>query len=128
MKLKRGDIVLADLGQSMTRGHVQNGIRPGVIVSADEYNRKLKTLSICVMTTKRMEGDEYQNHIKITPSDVKGYLREPSMILMESPVLIDRHSILAKTGSILNNVELMERLDQELRRFYGLDDMEVSEA
>lgn len=28
MKLKRGDIVLADLGQSMTRGHVQNGIRP----------------------------------------------------------------------------------------------------
>lgn len=120
MRLGKGDIVLVDLGQRYKRSHIYNGIHPGVIISSEEYNRKLNAITICVMTSKGIDDNKYTNHIIIEPKDVKGHLQKKSMIIIESPAVIGRESILAKTGSLRGNEEIMDRINTELRNFLDL--------
>ncbi len=47
---ERGDIVWVDF--SPTRGREQSGLRPGVVLSASEYNSLTGLAVICPMTTK----------------------------------------------------------------------------
>ncbi len=61
------------------RGHEQGGVRPGLVLSNDRFNRTPHTLCILVPLTKTDRG--IPSHIPIHPSE--GGLRDISFALCE---------------------------------------------
>ncbi len=54
---KRGDIIVTDL--SPTSGREQNGLRPCVVLSHEEFNHALRMVFICPITT-RVRGSVFE--------------------------------------------------------------------
>ena len=118
MKIRRGDIVLVDLGQAHPKSHTYRGIHPCVVVSSDIYNSRIGLMSVCVLTTKRPDWDKFENHIPVTPKDVKGFLGRNSTIIIEAPADIDKGYIINKQGTLRHNDVIMKKIDSELYKYY----------
>lgn len=61
MNIKRGDIIIADLGQNETS--VQSGIRPCVVMSNDMANRHSPVITVVPLTSKIRKKQYLPTHV-----------------------------------------------------------------
>jgi mRNA-degrading endonuclease toxin of MazEF toxin-antitoxin module len=61
VKIKRGDIIIADLGQHETS--IQSGIRPCVVMSNDMANRHSPVITVVPLTSKIHKKEYLPTHV-----------------------------------------------------------------
>lgn len=119
--IKRGDIILCDLGAG--KGSEQYGIRPCVVVQNDLGNRFSPTL-IVAPTTSKLEKIKLPTHVKIEQCDS---LDKNSVVLCEQLRTVDKvriSGICGKvssedlkriTAALITSVEIFKRGEQQAR-------------
>ena len=61
MKIKRGDIIIADLGQHETS--VQSGIRPCIVISNNMANQHSTVITVVPLTSKTRKKQYLPTHV-----------------------------------------------------------------
>ena len=92
--IRRGDIFLADFGQTV--GSEQNGVRPVLTVQNNVGNRHSPTIIVAPMTSKAKKMEQ-PTHVEI--GEQFG-LNESSVILLEQIRTIDRGRIISYVGHV----------------------------
>ena len=105
MKIKRGDIFMADLGSAV--GSEQKGIRPVIVIQNDIGNEKCTTVIVAAITSRNKKT--LPTHI-VLESKV---LSKRSTVLLEQIRTIDKQRLDAKLGQA--SKQDMLRLDDALR-------------
>jgi mRNA interferase MazF len=95
-------------------GHEQGGIRPVIIVSADEFNRNTSRLVFIVPVTRRERTNPF--HVAISPT--RGGLRHRSFALCEMIRSISTQRLLYRIGTI--DDAAMAEIGDRLRVLLGL--------
>ena len=108
--IKRGDILYIDLGQH-ANSSVQSGLRPCIVMSNNVNNKYSTTLCVCPFSGKIKENPV---HVKVKPSDVKGYFLKDSDCLAEQITTVDKRQIASKVGHIPENSEVMRAINKAL--------------
>ncbi len=114
-KVKRGDIFYADLGERI--GSEQNGTRPVLIIQNDVGNIHSPTVIVAVLTSK-INKNQLPTHVML---DAQFGLTEPSLILFEQLITIDRRRLRGYVGSVDDYV--MEHSEKALRISLGLEEV-----
>lgn len=114
-RIKRGDIYYADLG--MRIGSEQNGTRPVLIIQNDTGNFHSPTVIVAVLTSK-INKNQLPTHVLI---DAKFGLTEPSLILFEQLLTIDRRRLRGYVGTVDDYV--MAQSEKALRISLGLEEV-----
>ena len=113
MKIKRGDIYLADLGKGY--GSEQGGIRPVLVVQNNKGNKYSTTLLVACITSKAHSKHHLPTHY-IIPKDVG--LKYDSMVMMEQIIVIDESRIIKFIGKL--TPKFMKLIDKRLMISFGL--------
>lgn len=113
MKIKRGDIYLADLGKGY--GSEQGGIRPVLVVQNNKGNKYSTTLLVACITSKAHSKHYLPTHY-IIPKDVG--LKYDSMVMMEQIKVIDESRIIKFIGKL--TPRFMKLIDKRLMISFGL--------
>ena len=95
MEIKRGDIFLADLGESI--GSVQRGERPVLVVQNNKGNKYSPTVTVIPITTKIYKSKEFPTH---TILENIGGLDEKSASMAEQITTISREKLMRYIGSL----------------------------
>lgn len=90
----RGEIWLVDLNP--TRGHEQAGMRPGLVVSVDEFNHGPAGLVLIVPLTTRARGIPL--HVPVRPPE--GGVREPSFAKCEDIRSVSTERLAEQWGAV----------------------------
>jgi mRNA interferase MazF len=99
---ERGDIILTNL--SPTSGREQSGFRPCVVLSHFEFNRSLKMVYICAITSK-IKGNNFEVHINTDKTKGVAMAHQVKVIDLSSR----KYSIVDKvTENIL--VEILKKI------------------
>jgi mRNA interferase MazF len=114
MKIKRGDIILANLEPVV--GSEQGRIRPVLIIQNDLSNENSPTTIIAPITS-RIYSKEYPTNVFILKQDSK--LDKDSTILLNQIRTIDKARIIKKI-SVLNNF-IMNKVDMAIKISLGLE-------
>ena len=93
MKIKRGHIYLADLGEGY--GSEQGGIRPVLVVQNNKGNKHSPTILVACITSKAHSKHYLPTHY-IIPKEVG--LKYDSMVMMEQIKVIDESRIIKYIG------------------------------
>lgn len=104
MKIERGDIVVADLGQHQTS--IQSGIRPCVVVSNDMANRHSSIITVVPLTSKVRKKLYLPTHVFLNGYENDG-LSCHSLALCEQITSLAFADILEVTGRV-NKRKLQE--------------------
>jgi len=113
IKIKRGDIVLANLEPVI--GSEQGSVRPVLIIQNDVSNQYSPTTIIAPITSKIYEK-EYPTNVKITKQD--SGLDKDSTILLNQIRTIDKSRIKKVIGN-LDNL-FMNQVDLAIKISLGL--------
>lgn len=98
-----GDIFFCDLGE--TKGSVQSGIRPVIVVQTDRLSQKSPTAVVAVLTTV-IKKSEMNTHILL---GTEYGLPEPSMIMLEQMRTVDvDNELIEYVGTVTNNNKINE--------------------
>ena len=95
MEIKRGDIFLADLGESI--GSVQRGERPVLVVQNNKGNKYSPTVTVIPITTKIHKSKEFPTH---TILENIGGLDEKSASMAEQITTIGHEKLMRYIGSL----------------------------
>lgn len=96
MEIKRGDIVIADLGGAT--GSEQGKMRPVIVIQNDIGNKHSPTTIIVPLTSKKKKKG-LKTHVLIEKTEENG-LTEDSIALCEQVRTIDKKRIKAELGYI----------------------------
>ena len=113
MKIKRGDIFLADLGEGY--GSEQGGIRPVLVVQNNKGNNHSHTLLVACITSKAHSKHYLPTHYIIPKSFGLNY---DSMVMMEQIKVIDETRIIKYIDKL--TPRFMKILDKKLMISFGL--------
>ncbi|HHV98179.1 MAG TPA: type II toxin-antitoxin system PemK/MazF family toxin [Clostridiaceae bacterium] len=102
LKIKRGDIWIADLGTN-TIGSEQGKIRPVLVVQNNAGNNYSPTVTIVPLTSRKKK--KLPTHVEI--DDL--YLPKPSIALAEQITTIDKSKLRKYIGEI--NSDIMNKID-----------------
>ncbi len=97
MKIKRGDIIIADLGQHETS--IQSGIRPCVVMSNDMANRHSPVLTVVPLTSKIHKKEYLPTHVFLNGYRNTGLDRH-SLALCEQITSVAYSDILEVAGRV----------------------------
>lgn len=122
--IKRGDILYIDLGQHVNSS-VQSGMRPCIVMSNNVNNRYSTTLCVCPFSGKIKENPV---HVKVKPSDVKGYFLKDSDCLAEQITTVDKRQIVSKVGHIPEDSEVMIAINKAVCIQLEIGNIERREA
>lgn len=122
--IKRGDILYIDLGQHVNSS-VQSGMRPCIVMSNNVNNRYSTTLCVCPFSGKIKENPV---HVKVKPSDVKGYFLKDSDCLAEQITTVDKRQIVSKVGHIPEDSEVMRAINKAVCIQLEIGNIERREA
>lgn len=112
-KVKRGEIFFFDFGE--TRGSVQNGFRPVIVLQADEINDR-STTTIVASLTGIIKKPYFFSHVYIG----KRYRLEiPSMILMEQITTVNQSDLKDCLGKVTEKA-LIRNINAALMRTFGI--------
>ena len=114
-RIKRGEIYYADLGVRI--GSEQNGTRPVLIIQNDTGNFHSPTVIVAVLTSK-INKNQLPTHVLI---DARFGLTEPSLILFEQLLTIDRRRLRGYVGTVDDYV--MAQSEKALRISLGLEEV-----
>ena len=111
-QLQRGDLYYYDFGKR--EGSIQSGVRPVLIVQADEFNTNAPTIIVASITTVLKK--------KYLPSHIilgKEFgLKKPSMVLLEQIQTVNKDDLIEYIGTI-DDKELMKRINNSLKKTFG---------
>ena len=96
-ELDRGVIAMVDLGDS--KGSVQGGLRPCVIVS-NSASCKYSPVVICVPLSSNINKKKLPTHAIIKPNPSDNKLKRASIVLCEQIMTITKDSIRFVTGKM----------------------------
>lgn len=113
MRVKRGDIVLANLNP--VTGSEQGSTRPVLIIQNDISNEFSPTTIIAPVTSARYDK-EYPTDVFISKQDSK--LNKDSRVLLNQIRTIDKSRILNKISSVDNFI--MRKVDLAIRISLGI--------
>lgn len=113
MKIKRGQIYLADLGEGY--GSEQGGIRPVLVVQNNKGNKHSPTILVACITSKAHSKHYLPTHYVI-PKHVG--LKYDSLVMMEQIKVIDEKRIIKYIGKLSPN--FMKILDKKIKISFGL--------
>lgn len=114
--MKHGELVYVDLGQHQGKC-VQSGIRPCLVVGSYYASDALNVLPLTKQITKKFNP----MHIRINRDDVKGYLANDSLILVEQITTVDRRTVMGKLGRVSGQSEVMQFVKKALLNRLYLD-------
>ena len=89
MKIRRGDILYAELGTSR-RGSIQTGIRPVVVVSNNKANQFSTVFTIVPLTTKIFKKRDLPTHVFVSANTCIG-LEQNSVASLIDEEIIEIH-------------------------------------
>lgn len=115
-KVENGELVYVDLGQHQGKC-VQSGIRPCLVVGSYYESDALNVLPLTKHITKKFNP----MHIRINRDDVKGYLANDSLILVEQITTVDRRTVMGKLGRVSGQSEVMQFVKEALQNRLYLD-------
>ena len=116
MKIKRGDILICDLG-CFTDSSVQEGVRPVVVVSNNKANLYSPVITVVPLTCQIYKKRYLPTHVFIHQAKQKG-LNRHSMALAEQVTSIDHHSIVSEVGYV--DESIMEEISKAVGVQMGL--------
>ena len=96
-ELDRGVIAMVDLGES--KGSIQGGLRPCVIVS-NSASCKYSPVVICVPLSSNINKKKLPTHAIIKPNPSDNRLKRASVALCEQIITITKDSIRFVTGKM----------------------------
>lgn len=105
MKIKRGDIFMADLGSVI--GSEQRGIRPVIVIQNDVGNERSSTVIVAAITSRNKKA--LPTHITMKAK----CLRKPSTVLLEQIRTIDKQRLRSRLGHAAERD--MIKIDDALR-------------
>lgn len=94
IKIRRGDIWLADLSPTIGREQARKG--PVLIISGDLFNNSHANLVFAVPVTSKYKN--IRSHISVSPPD--GGLTSESFIMCEAARSISKERLIKFTGSV----------------------------
>ena len=113
----RGDIILVHLPQpDAGQGHEQSGMRPALLVHADDTSETLSVIMIAPLTSN-LKAQRFPHTILVQPSSENG-LAVPSLILVFQLRAIDKLRVTKKMGHL--EASLMVQVDTEMKKLLGL--------
>ena len=108
----RGEVWWVDLDP--TRGHEQAGRRPGLIVSADEFNTGPAGLLVVLPITSKEK--KIALHVEIAPPE--GGLRSRSWVKCEDVRSVAKERLSRKLGTV--NPQTLAQVEHRLRMLFLL--------
>ena len=111
-KISRGDLFYYDFGER--EGSIQSGVRPVLVVQANEFNTNAPTIIVASLTTV-LKKRYLPSHIILGK---EFGLKKPSMVLLEQIQTINKNDLLDYIGSV-NDERLMKRIDNSLKKTFG---------
>lgn len=111
-KISRGDLFYYDFGER--EGSIQSGVRPVLVVQANEFNTNAPTIIVASITTV-LKKRYLPSHIILGK---EFGLKKPSMVLLEQIQTINKNDLLDYIGSV-NDERLMRRIDNSLTKTFG---------
>ena len=108
----RGEVWLVDLDPA--RGHEQAGMRPGLVVSVDLFNRGPAELVVVVPLTTRAKGIPW--HVPVEPPE--GGLEQKSFIKCEDVRSVAKERLTRRLGMV--SAETLVAVEDRLRILLGL--------
>lgn len=97
MKIKRGDIIIVDLGQHETS--VQSGIRPCVVISNNMANRYSPVITVVPLTSKIHKKEYLPTHVFLNGYRNTG-LNRHSLALCEQITSVAFSDVLEVAGRV----------------------------
>lgn len=112
-KIVRGDLFYYDFGSR--EGSIQSGIRPVLVVQADEFNTNAPTIIVASVTTV-LKKRYLPSHIILGQ---EFGLKKPSMVLLEQIQTVNKSDLLDYIGTV-DDERLMRRIDNTLKKTFGV--------
>ena len=110
-KLENGDLIYVDLGQH-SRSCVQSGVRPCLVIGGYYASDALNVLPLTKHITKKYNP----MHIRLNRDDVKGYLANDSLILVEQITTVDRRMVMGKLGKIKVECQVLRKVQSAMEK------------
>ena len=112
-RIRRGDIYYYDFGENA--GSIQCGMRPVLILQADNFNRNSPTVIVAAITSVNKKR-YLPSHIDL--GDNFG-LAKPSMVLLEQIRTVNQSELLDYVGSI-DDEQIWKQINNGLKKTIGL--------
>lgn len=109
---RRGDIWLVDLNP--TRGHEQTGVRPGLVVSVDQFNEGASGMVVMLPITSKRKGIPF--HVEVKPPE--GGLAKTSFVKCEDIRSVARELLGQRLGTVSDHT--MHQVEDRLRILLNL--------
>lgn len=111
-KILRGDLFYYDFGEK--EGSIQSGIRPVLVVQADEFNANAPTIIVASITTV-LKKRYLPSHVILGQ---EFGLKKHSMVLLEQIQTINKKDLVEYIGTI-DDDRLMKRINTTLKKTFG---------
>jgi len=111
-KVQRGEIWLVDLNP--TKGHEQSGIRPGLVISVDQFNDCPAELVVLLPITTKEKRIPF--HVRVAPAE--SGLREISYIKCEDIRSVAKERLTKRLGCISRDT--FDAVEDRLKILLGL--------
>ena len=113
LNIKRGDIFFYDFGDS--KGSIQSGKRPVLVVQADNFNQNAPTIIVAAITTV-IKKQYMPSHI-ILPDDTG--LKQASMVMLEQIRAVNKDDLTQYVGA-LHDEQTWKYINNGLKKEFGL--------
>lgn len=112
-KVKHGNIFCYDFGGNA--GSIQNGIRPALVIQADNFNANSPTTVIAAITTAQ-KGMYLPSHIFLGE---RYGLDRPSIVMLEQLRTVNQDDLGSYIGTVEDHTTL-NAISKALKKTYGL--------
>ena len=118
MKIRRGDILYADLG-GQYQGSMQRGMRPVVVVSNNMANKHSTVITVVPLSTKIFKKKNLPTHVFVSAYRAEG-LEQHSIALCEQVTALDYGRIIENMGKV--DEETLARITEAVQVQVGVYD------
>lgn len=118
MKIRRGDILYADLGVQY-QGSMQGGMRPVVVVSNNMANRHSTVITVVPLSTKIFKKRNLPTHVFVSAYRSDG-LEQHSIALCEQVTALNYDRIVENIGKV--DEEILARITEAVQVQVGVFD------
>ena len=118
MKIRRGDILYADLG-GQYQGSMQGGMRPVVVVSNNMANKHSTVITVVPPSTKIFKKKNLPTHVFVSAYRAEG-LEQHSIALCEQVTALDYGRIIENMGKV--DEETLARITEAVQVQVGVYD------
>ena len=118
MKIKRGDILYADLGVQY-QGSMQGGMRPVVVVSNNMANKYSTVITVVPLSTKINKKRNLPTHVFVSAYKSVG-LEQHSIAICEQVTALNYDRIIENIGKV--DMKTLDRITEAVQVQVGVFD------